>query len=765
MEIKICNLDVVNQHQVSVRLPHRAGWRLAPAFLLFFSCILAVVSPVVRAQTADGLLTNAVDVISLPAEQASRLLKVSLTGVVTAADPVLKGRFFVQDATGGVFVDNVNGRRPNPGDLVEISGITYAGAFAPTVTAPSVRKIGTAPLPPAKPVSIEQLMSGSEDSQRIEISGIVRDARNDGSRLTMDLVAGGYRFRAYLSVAPDFQPETLIGALVRVRGTAAEAHNRSLRQLIAVEVYIPNLADLAVEKSESVNPFDSPVIPLDKLAQFRRGNSLAQRVHVRGVVTFQKPGESVFLADRIFGLQVRSRQRAKLLPGEVVDAVGFLSFENYLPVLQDAVFRDTGDPRVPIKPHPATIEELQSGLYHADYISLSGRLIELTVNRGQRGTPAPGTTAMVLQTSNVTFTAVANNLDDPAALAAIPIGSILDVNGICLTQIDSDGKLEGFQILIGNPKDVLILRKPGWLTPQRLWIGFVIVCSVLMVIGSWTIMLSRKNAALNFLIAEREKAQRALQQANDQLEERVKERTAQLKFEITARKESEVQFKAVLTERTRLAQELHDTVEQTLTGIALQLDAASKLHGRSPENSLRHLELARSLMAKSQVEVRQSVWDLRSRELEQFDLSTALAESARQMTSETNVQVRFGTRGEPQSLPEVVEENLLRIGQEALANSIKHSGATEVNIELQFERQRIGLQVRDNGVGFDPPKAAGAGEGHFGLLGMSERARRLGGRFILTSQPDGGTSVRVEIPLNPSLEFQSPSAADSAVVT
>ena len=757
-------MSIVNKHIISARWLERAGLQLASALQLFFFVILIVVSPVVPAQESGGLLTNAVDVISLSAERAARSLRVSLTGVVTAADPVLKGRFFVQDSTGGVFVDNVNGRRPEPGDVVEVTGITYAGAFAPTVTAPSVHKIGTASLPLAKPVSVEQLMSGSEDSQRIEISGIVRDARNDGSRLTMDLVTGGYRFRAYLSVASGFQPEKLVGAQVRVRGTAAEAHNRSLRRLVAVEVYIPNLADLAVEKSESVNPFDSPAIPLDKLAQFRRGNSLTQRVHVRGKVTFQRPGECVFLEDRIFGLQVQSRQRTNLSPGEVIDAVGFLSFENYLPVLQDAVFRDAGEPQTPVKPQAVTIEELQSGLYHADYISLSGKLIELTVNRGRPGTTLPGTTTMVLQTSNITFTAIANNLAGQAALAAIPIGSVLEVSGICLTQIDSDGKLESFQILIGNPKDVLIIKKPGWLTPQRLLIGFVIVCSLLIVIVSWTVMLSRKNSALNFLIAEREKARQALQQANDQLEERVKERTAQLKFEITARKESEVQFKAVLTERTRLAQELHDTVEQTLTGIALQLDAASKLHDRSPENSLRHLELARSLMAKSQVEVRQSVWDLRSRELEQFDLATALTEGARQITCGTNVQVRFETRGKPRSLPEVVEENLLRIGQEALANIIKHSGATHVDIELQFEQQQVCLQVKDNGTGFDLEKAAGPSEGHFGLLGMSERTKRLGGRFSLSSKPEAGTSVRVEIPLNPSLDVQSPSAANSVVV-
>src|SRR5208282_4080480 len=104
-----------------------------------------------------------------------------------------------------------------------------------------------------------------------------------------------------------------------------------------------------------------------------------------------------------------------------------------------------------------------------------------------------------------------------------------------------------------------------------------------------------------------------------------------------------------------------------------------------------------------------------------------------------------------------------RIGQEALANIIKHSGATHVDIELQFEQQQVCLQVKDNGTGFDLDKAVGPSEGHFGLLGMSERAKRLGGRFSLSSKPEEGTSVRVEIPLNPSLEFQSPSATDSVV--
>jgi signal transduction histidine kinase len=752
-------VKIINRHKIFSVSDRDAGLRPALRRGWIFCCLLLVicVRGKLLAQQPPTVLTSAADVISLPADQASRSLKVQVTGVVTAADPVLKGRFFLQDSTGGVFVDNVNGQPVVPGDVVEVSGITYAGAFAPTVTAPTVKLIGRAPLPRASPVSIEQLMSGAEDSQRVQISGIVRDSRLDGNRIIIDLVSGGYRFRAFLPSTSGFVPEKLVGAEVSVRGTAAEAHNRSLRQLIAIEIYIPGSADLVVLKPDSVNPFDRPIIPLNNLAQFRHDNSLAQRVHVRGVVTFQQPGERVFLQNGAFGLQIQSRQPMTMAQGEVVDAVGFLSFENYLPVLQDAIFRDTREPQVQIKPQTATVGDLENGLYHANYISISGNLIELTVNAATQGT-----TALVLQTSNFTFTATAENVPGQARLANLQIGSTLKVSGIGLTQIDSEGKLQSFQVLIRNANDVAILKKPSWLTPNRLLIGILILCSALFVIVSWLLVLSRKNAALNFAIGEREKAQGALQEAHDELEKRVKERTEQLKFEITARKESEVQFKAVLTERTRLAQELHDTVEQTLTGISLQLDTASKLHHRNPENSLRHLDLARNMMAKSQVEVRRSVWDLRSRAREQFDLSSALAEGARQITFGTNIKVRLETQGQPQALPEVVEENLLRIVQEALANVIKHSQATFVDMDLQYAQQQVDLQIKDNGVGFDRERAVGPNEGHFGLLGMSERARRLGGQFTLSSKLGEGTLIRVEIPLNSSPGFQDLSNKDAA---
>jgi signal transduction histidine kinase len=710
----------------------------------------------IQAQPAP-LLTNAMDVISLPAEQASRSLKVLVTGVVTVSDPILKGRFFVQDATGGVFVDNVNGTRLRAGELVEISGITYAGAYAPTITAPRVVIKGSAPLPPAKPVSVEELMSGAEDSQRIETSGIVRDARVDGSRLTIDLAAGGYRFLAYAEVPAGFQYEKLVGSQVRIRGTAAEAHNRSLRQLIIVEVYIPVLDDLVVEKPEPADPFGKPVIQLNNLAQYHRDNSLGQRVHVRGVVTLQKNGESLFLQDELGGLQIQSRQSAVCQPGDLVEAAGFPSFENYLPVLQDAVFRKLPKPAAPIQARPVTGDELQKGLHHAEYVSLTGKLIERTVRPGS-GSKLPfsySTTVLVLQGSNFTFAAEANYAPGQPDLGLIQIGSVLQVSGVCLTQIDSEGKLKSFQILIGNPGDIQVLQKPSWLTPQRLLIGFAIVCSGLIVFAGWTVMVSRKNSVLNYLIREREKAQLALQQANDQLEERVKARTEQLKFQITARKESELQFKAVLAERTRLAQELHDTVEQTLTGIAMELDTARKLYEKHPQDALAHLELSCDLMSRSQLEVRQSVWDLRRLVQEQFDISSALLENARQLTAGSDIDVELQTKGQVRALPEVVEENFLRIGREAIVNVIKHAQAKSVSIQLEFEPRRVVLKIRDDGRGFVPEKAAGPDEGHFGLLGMSERVKRLGGQFSITSAPGAGTTVCVEILLEPVQETSS----------
>jgi signal transduction histidine kinase len=276
-------------------------------------------------------------------------------------------------------------------------------------------------------------------------------------------------------------------------------------------------------------------------------------------------------------------------------------------------------------------------------------------------------------------------------------------------------------------------------------LGVLLAVSIVAV--GWTVMVSQKNATLKDLVREKEKARLELRQAHDQLEERVKERSAQLKLQITARKELELQSKATLAERTRLAQELHDTLEQSLTGVALQLDTTTKLFEKETESAKHHLELARTLVGESQMEVHRSVWNLRCRALEQFDLPGALLMSSRQITGGSSLRVEMKAHGRVRPLPETVEDNLLRIAQEALTNVIKHSGATLTEIDLDYGPKNVVLQVKDNGKGFALDDCAGPREGHFGLLGISERAKRLHGQITFSSAPDAGTTVRVQIPI------------------
>src|SRR5262249_15829007 len=156
-----------NKRAMSMMRRKRAFASSVLFFLLAFETLLP-------AAESHLTLTNAAGVLALPAKEALLGLPVSITGVVTVAETTTNwnGRFFVQDGSGGVFVDNKGGKQPAVGDVVEVAGVSHPGGYAPVVRKPRWKKLGTAPLPEAKPVTVERLMSGTEDSQRVEISGI-----------------------------------------------------------------------------------------------------------------------------------------------------------------------------------------------------------------------------------------------------------------------------------------------------------------------------------------------------------------------------------------------------------------------------------------------------------------------------------------------------------------------------------------------------------------------------------------------------------------
>jgi ligand-binding sensor domain-containing protein/signal transduction histidine kinase len=207
------------------------------------------------------------------------------------------------------------------------------------------------------------------------------------------------------------------------------------------------------------------------------------------------------------------------------------------------------------------------------------------------------------------------------------------------------------------------------------------------------------------------------------------------------------QFSAVLAERNRMAREIHDTLAQGFVGIGLQLKAVERALERDPRSAMPHLELARSMVRHSLAEARRTVWNLRSHALETSDLVTVLRDTARQMTEGTGVRAEVRWEGEARPLSGDIENNILRLCQEALTNAMKHAQAKEIVIELGFDADCVRLRVRDDGRGFDTAASPSARDGHFGLTGMRERVEQMKGRFSVYSRPDEGTRIEAAIPV------------------
>jgi two-component system NarL family sensor kinase len=207
---------------------------------------------------------------------------------------------------------------------------------------------------------------------------------------------------------------------------------------------------------------------------------------------------------------------------------------------------------------------------------------------------------------------------------------------------------------------------------------------------------------------------------------------------------------ATTEERNRLAREIHDTLAQGLAAIALQLETADTLVASRPERAHEAIKRAMQLARSNLEEARRSVMDLRAAPLQDRTLTEALAALARGASSESASQVSFSslpTQNFP-PLPARVEAGLYRIAQEALTNARTHADATHIEIALMAEEQSISLRIQDDGCGFDPEQVSqttGSASGHFGLTGMAERARLLGGRICIFSQPDAGTSVELSV--------------------
>jgi signal transduction histidine kinase/ligand-binding sensor domain-containing protein len=206
------------------------------------------------------------------------------------------------------------------------------------------------------------------------------------------------------------------------------------------------------------------------------------------------------------------------------------------------------------------------------------------------------------------------------------------------------------------------------------------------------------------------------------------------------------EFTVVLQERNRIARELHDTLAQGFTSVSMLLEAVSAKVGSAPEAAREHLNQARLLVRSSLAEARRSVRDLRSEMLEDGDLSGALRKIAQQLTAGTDVRAEIKISGRPRPLPNKVEMALLRAGQEALTNAIRHAGPRQLKARLEYSAAQVTLKISDDGKGFEPDSVNASTNGGFGLKGMRERLAEIGGEVKITSQIGDGSEICVVVP-------------------
>jgi signal transduction histidine kinase/ligand-binding sensor domain-containing protein len=206
------------------------------------------------------------------------------------------------------------------------------------------------------------------------------------------------------------------------------------------------------------------------------------------------------------------------------------------------------------------------------------------------------------------------------------------------------------------------------------------------------------------------------------------------------------QFDAILAERNRIAREIHDTLAQGFVGVSVQLELTAHLLAQSHVvEASQQVDRTRSLVREGLADARRSIWDLRATG-EQMTLPFRLTHLTEQ-TSNDHLKANITITGTYRVLASSLENEVLRIVQEALANALRHSRATRVEVDLRYHPDELTLTISDNGVGFQSTDPTLPAKGHFGLQGMRERAVQIGGTLNIESSPERGTIVTLLAPL------------------
>lgn len=460
---------------------------------------------------------------------------------------------------------------------------------------------------------------------------------------------------------------------------------KSVLWLALVPVIAANfcLADDAESPPLLLRSIDSLSNPLD--------SEHTGHVVLRGVVTLVRK-QIVYLQDQTGAVAVvPPEEPSRLAIGDEVELQGEYRRRKLSPAVYATSIRRlwSGSPPVPLSLNP---EQAAEGTFGNRLIDTEGRLLQKILGNGYLRLTFEG---------DRQFFGASLELSSPIRgsrelAKSLQEGSTLRLVGVCVPSAGSEeAGGSAFLVLLRSTDDIRVVSPPPWWNLKHaVWLG----CASLALL---VFVYLLRHRALN------------------------------------------LRYQAIVEERGRIAREMHDSLAQGFSGLTYQLEGiARELNSPHDKSSLeQHIGMALQLVRHCREEAHRSIFALRSLTQTDPDLLALLMSCRDSLAADGPVRFATVKEGKPTPISDETMNHLLRIGQEAITNALRHASATEIVIAVRFDAGRVTLTVSDNGCGFDLSKAESAETGHFGILGMKERARHIAGQIEIVSRPGQGTTV------------------------
>jgi len=698
---------------------------------------LAVLDEALVLGSNDGsktgqILTSADAVRKLPLDQARLKKPVRLDAIVTYNDPIERIAF-IQDQTAGVFVwSNDLNSRLFPGDRIKLEGVTGPGDFAPIIMPAKIEVKGHhMPLPKRAQFSDEDIFQGREDSQWVELDGVVRDNKFNSGQYSLLISHNGYRFRVLFPVTHPL-PDTLINATVRVRGVCGAVFN-STRQLLSIQVFAQSLDQLTVLKPSTFGPFDSPVTPIARLATFSPQESAGYRLHLHGTVLAASLAGPTWIRDATGAVLIRDHTELLLAPGDEVDVAGFSTVGSAAAEIENAQLRRSGQGKSP-QPIAITTDQALSGEHNAQLVEIDARLVDQFQNGQER--------VLLAQAGRHTFA-----VRSKAPLPSLDIGSVLALTGICVLGAPAGDDSPSFELVLRSPQDMTVLRGAPWLTSDRGYRALGVLALLSLAACVWVAILRRRVHRQTKIISNKLAEVEALKQRAESGSRAKSEFLANISHEIR----TPMNGILGMTELA-LEQELEPALRDTLRMV------------KSSADSL--LSIVNNILDLSKVEAGKL-----ELEMLECNLTACIEETVCMLAVRAHAKSLELICDLRADLPEIVITDASRLRQiltNLLGNAIKFTDRGEVELVVypeshDAETTTVHLAVRDTGVGIPREKQSlifaaftqadasttrlygGSG---LGLSIASQLVNLMGGRIWVESQEGQGSTFHFTVSLH-----------------